>query len=105
MATYVLPFNAEGRIHETFQVPAGKRVYLVRAPAVSAGTATVCDLLSLANYVIPDGVTVHPTNIPEGANVSLAFMARSAPDITFVNAEVIRPREDETPQPENCKSD
>jgi hypothetical protein len=92
MSTYALLFDATGATYENFHVPDDKRVYLVRSPAVSQGTATIHDFLSLNNYTIPDGVTVIETDIPPGADVSLAFMARSNPKITLVHAEVIKPR-------------
>ncbi|MBF0624921.1 MAG: hypothetical protein HQL82_08945 [Magnetococcales bacterium] len=92
MATYLLLFDATGRTSETFTVPAGKAVYLVRAPQVSAGTATVTDLLTFKNYTLPDGVTVGLTSIPSGATVTLAFMARTNPNVSFINVEVITPR-------------
>ena len=92
MATYILPFDPTGRTHENFQVPKGKRVYIVRAPQVAQGTATVHDLISLEQYTIPNGVTICETSIPPGADVSLAFMARSNPNILAVNVEVISPR-------------
>jgi hypothetical protein len=92
MATYILVFDPTGRHPETFDVPLDKKVYLVRAPQVSQGTATVQDLLTLENYVIPDGVTVYETDIEPGTRVSLAFMARTNNDIHSVNAEVISPR-------------
>lgn len=92
-ATYPLFFSPDGKDHADFTVPPGKVVYLVRAQAVSAGTATVQDLLGLENYTIPDGVTVYRTSIQAGDQVSLTFLARSNPSISFVNAEVTSPRE------------
>lgn len=93
MATYPLLFSPDGRDPETFTVPNGKVVYLVRAPAVAAGTATVQDLLSLENYVLQDGETVYRTSIQAGEKVSLVFIERSNNAIAMVNAEVISPRE------------
>jgi hypothetical protein len=93
MATYILLFSADGQQHEDFTVPPDKVVYLVRAQAVSAGTATVRDLNTQHDYVIPDGVTVYRTSIKAGQEVSLAFVARTNDAIVFVNAEVVSPRE------------
>lgn len=97
MATYLLLFDGTGRTHEDFTVPENKKVYLVRSPAVSEGTATVQDLLTLNTYVIPDGVTVCETTIAAGEQVSLAFIARSNQNILSVDAEVISPRQGMTP--------
>ncbi len=92
-ATHVLLFDPTGRNPVRFQVPEDKRVYLVRAPQVSEGTATVQDVLALENYVIPNEVTVCETTIAAGSDVALAFVARSNQDIQSVNAEVISPRQ------------
>jgi hypothetical protein len=92
MPTYILMFDSTGHTYQNFQVPAGKRCYLVRAPQAAQGTATVTDLLSLENHVLPGGVTIVDTGIAPGTNVSLAFMSRSNPAIQFINAEVINPR-------------
>lgn len=90
MATYLLDFDPAGRNPQTFTVPEGRRIYLVRTP--EAGTATVIDILSLSTYTLRDGVTIMELPIPSGTRVSLAFMERSNPKILFVNAEVIHPR-------------
>ena len=92
MTTYLLNFDATGRTLETFTVPERKKVYLVRASQASQGTATIQDLVSLETYVIPNGQTILETNIRAGDNVSLAFLARTNPNICFVNVEVISPR-------------
>lgn len=98
MATYVLLFDASGRSSQTFPIPKGKRVYLVRPPQESKGTATISDLINLVNFTIPDGRTICETNIKdEGENVTLAFMSRTNQNILFVNVEVISPREDVEP--------
>lgn len=86
--SYALLFDATGNTHETFTVPEGKKLYLVRSPSVSDGTATIQDLLSLTNYVIPNGETVLLTDVPGGRQVSLAFLARSNAAISLVMAEV-----------------
>jgi hypothetical protein len=96
MASYVLVFDPSGKKNERFSVPAGQVVYLSRAPQVAEGTATVQDLLTLQNYVIPDGVTVCLTTIPPG-DVALAFIARSNNSILSVQADVIAPRQGSTP--------
>jgi hypothetical protein len=93
VATYTLVFDPSGKTHSDFTVPQGKVVYLVRSAAVSAGTATVQDLISLTNYVIPDGQTTYLTDIAAGQSVSLAFMERSNQSIHSVNAEVTNKRE------------
>jgi hypothetical protein len=92
MTSYVLPFDSSGRTHEDFTVPAKKAVYLTRAEAVKKGTATVTDLLSLNTYTLPDGETMIRTNIAPGTQVSLAFMAKSNPEINSIMVEVITPR-------------
>ncbi|MBF8273575.1 MAG: hypothetical protein HW380_2680 [Magnetococcales bacterium] len=92
MPTYPLMFDSSGRTYTTFTVPSGKVVYLVRAPQVSNGTAMVSDLASLRNYQLDDGCTVCLTPFSQGQTVSLAFMARSNPNIYSVNAEVTYPR-------------
>lgn len=86
--TYILHFDSTGKTYEGFTVPKGKVVYLVRAPQVSTGTATVQNLLTLNDYVIPDGQTVLEIDIPVDQPVALAFLARSNQEITFVNVEI-----------------
>jgi hypothetical protein len=92
MPTYVLLFDPTGANPTNFTIPAGKALYLARAPQVEDGTATVQDLLSLTNYVLEDQITVCQTGVAAGTQVALAFMARSNQNILSVNAEVISPR-------------
>jgi hypothetical protein len=91
MATYPLLFDATGKNPENFNVPKNKRLYLVRAPQVKDGTATVQNLLDLTTWELEDGVTVLDTGV-SNADVSLVFLERSNQDITLINAEVISPR-------------
>lgn len=94
MTTYVLMYDPTGANAVTFTVPAGKVVYLVRAPQVSEGNATVRDYQSATEYVLQDGLTVRKLAISAGTQVQMAFVARTNDDIQFVNVEVTRSRED-----------
>ena len=87
MPDYILMFDATGATRETFDVPAGKHLYLTRAPQVSEGTATVLEVGTRTSYVIPDGVTVGEILHPP-ARVTFAFTQRSNDRIGFVIASV-----------------
>lgn len=92
MTTYILMYDPTGANAETFTVPEGKKLYLVRAPQVSNGTATVRDYLSGTDYVVPNGTTVYELPIEGGTQVKMAFVARNNNAIQFVNAEVTTER-------------
>jgi len=85
---YILMFDARGATREAFSVPAGKHLYLTRAPQVRNGTATVVDVRNgNREYVIPDDETVVEIENPP-ADVTFTFMRRSNDNITFVMATV-----------------
>jgi RNase P/RNase MRP subunit p29 len=90
MVTYTLFYQKEA---EEFTVPEKKAVYLVRAPQVIEGTATVTDELTGKKYVIPEDQATIRTSIKEGQKVKLKFTERTNDDISFVNVEVITPRD------------